>query len=54
MPLILIVGRPSSGKTRRALKLKEYIETELSQEVVILNEEMLKMNRNECYSGRPC
>jgi protein KTI12 len=49
MPLVLIVGGPSSGKTQLALKIKEYIEKEKMKEVVLINEEYLQVIKEECY-----
>ena len=48
MPLIVLVGGPCCGKTKHAEKLKEYL-TEKKQEVVLVNEELLEINKNESY-----
>ena len=49
MPLIVMWGRPCSGKTTRALQIKAYFEEEHKKEVVLLNEEELKFDKNEYY-----
>ena len=51
MPLIVMVGIPSSGKTTRALEIKEYFELEHKRTVVLLNEENLNMDKNKFYKG---
>ncbi len=49
MPLVLIVGGPSSGKTLMANKIKDYLEKEKGKEVFLINEENLKANKEDCY-----
>ncbi len=49
MPLIIVVGGPSSGKTRRATELAEHFTKVHSKNVVLINEEALKLNKAECY-----
>ena len=49
MPLIVMCGRPSSGKSKRAQEIKKYIEENLKLEVIIINEESLGIDRNKCY-----
>ncbi len=51
MPLILITGYPSSGKTTRALDLKKFFETEYQNEVVLINEEALSIDKINAYKG---
>ena len=53
MPLIVMCGRPATGKSKRALELKDYIENtvKMGHEVIIINEESLGMDRSICYSG---
>ena len=46
-----MVGIPSSGKTTRALEIKEYFELEHKRTVVLLNEENLNMDKNKFYKG---
>ena len=47
MPLIVMVGIPCSGKTKRANQIREYMEEEHKQEVQIINEEFLGMSKAE-------
>ncbi|KAJ3304335.1 kti12, chromatin associated, partial [Blyttiomyces sp. JEL0837] len=62
MPLVIMVGLPGSGKTRRAMELKSAMETAIAAlnenaeskvryqpQVVVVNEESLKINRAESY-----
>ena len=49
MPLIIMVGGPSAGKTYNASKLKEYLENEKGKEVILINEEALKLIKEDCY-----
>lgn len=51
MPLVLMVGGPSSGKTQLALKIKCYLENEKGKEVILINEESLKVIKEECYNS---
>lgn len=51
MPLIVMCGRPGSGKTTRAKELKAYFEGEHKLEVILLNEEGLGIDRNYSYSN---
>ena len=51
MPLILITGYPSSGKTTRANELKKFFETEFQKDVVVINEENLSLEKIEAYKG---
>ena len=44
MPLIVMVGIPCSGKTTRALQLKDYFEN-TGKEVQIVNEEFLGLSK---------
>ena len=52
MPLILICGYPSSGKTTRAYQIKKFIEENHKKEVLIINEEFLKLDKKEAYKGK--
>ena len=47
MPLIVMVGIPCSGKTTRATQISEYMQKEQKQEVQIINEEFLGLNKAE-------
>ena len=50
MPLILLTGYPSSGKTTRAQQLKEYFSTVVGKNVVVLSENDIVKNKH-IYSG---
>jgi tRNA uridine 5-carbamoylmethylation protein Kti12 len=52
MPLVVMVGIPSSGKTTLALKLKKFLETTQKRSVVHLNEEILQLEKDEYYKGK--
>jgi signal recognition particle GTPase len=52
MPLVVMVGIPSSGKTTLALKLKKFLETTQKRSVVHLNEEILHLEKDEYYKGK--
>ncbi|EFX81646.1 hypothetical protein DAPPUDRAFT_196010 [Daphnia pulex] len=49
MPLILLTGFPSSGKTTRAQQLKEYFSTVVGKNVVLLSENDVVKNK-QIYS----
>ena len=54
MPLVVITGVPSSGKTTRANELKEFFEKNKKQVFVVSeNEQITKANfeKNQFYSG---
>lgn len=56
MPLIIITGYPSSGKTQRANEIKEYLSERLQQEgksfrIHIINDESLHVPK-EAYKGK--
>lgn len=51
MPLIVMCGRPSTGKSTRAREIKDYIEANVKDmEVIIINEESLGIDRAKCYA----
>eukprot|EP00128_Syssomonas_multiformis_P012248 Colp12_sorted_trinity150504_noHs@23840 len=50
MPMILLCGLPSSGKTRRAQQLADYYRNE-GRTVDIINEEGLQLQRSQAYSS---
>lgn len=56
MPLIILTGIPSSGKSKRTEELKKYFETEHGQEVEVISEiEMVVRagyNRDSFYAGK--
>ena len=51
MPLILICGFPSSGKTKRATELKERLEDNYKKVVNVISDHSLGVNRNSVYKG---
>ena len=55
MPLIVLAGRPSTGKTVVAERLAEYLRKSCGYKVVVvLNEESLHIDRSEGYKGQSC
>ncbi|XP_069157457.1 protein KTI12 homolog isoform X2 [Procambarus clarkii] len=51
MPLLLLSGFPSSGKTTRAHEIKSYLENEKTKTVVIVSEgDLLEKEKNEIFS----
>lgn len=56
MPLILIVGLPSSGKTTRAREIQKYFTEQLHKEVILIsdNEIISQMNidKNDLFLGK--
>ena len=54
MPLVVISGLPSSGKSTVAAALAEVCR-QAGQEVVLVDEDSLHLQRNESYKGeRTC
>jgi protein KTI12 len=52
MPLIIITGRPCTGKTMVAQKLKEYfVQENIFEDVVVVNEEALKLSKLHGYAS---
>ena len=51
MPFILICGFPSSGKSKRAEELKNYLEQEHKKSVTVISDHNTGVNRNEVYEG---
>ena len=51
MPLIIIVGLPSSGKTTKTNELKEYFERKFNKSVDIVSDKNFNINKNSYYSG---
>ena len=50
MPLVVICGLPSSGKTTRAQQLKKYFEDK-GRAVVIIDDEMVGEEKNDVYAS---
>ena len=64
MPLVILSGLPSSGKTRRAIELKQFFETRLAAQtqddsaapkakdyrIHIINDESLNLNKHVSYN----
>lgn len=51
MPLVIVSGRPATGKTTFAKELVSFLEENHNKVCVLLNEESLVLNRNDCYAG---
>jgi len=49
MPLIEMVGIPCSGKTTRAKSIAKYLQENLNLETIIVNEEILGINKSDYY-----
>ena len=56
MPLIIVTGTPSSGKTTRANELKDYFETKQEKKVDIIREAetiaKAGYDKNTFYDGK--
>ena len=59
MPLVIICGYPSSGKTTLALHLKSFLDAKLAAQapvnfknVQVVNEEFLKLSSNDYYMSK--
>lgn len=62
MPLVILSGLPSSGKSRRAVELKQFLETRLASQlqdestkpkdyrIHIVNDESLNLNKHVSYN----
>ncbi len=50
MPLIIMVGGPSAGKTTSAKKIINYIEKEKGKKCYLINEETFNLNKSEAYN----
>ena len=50
MPLIVMVGHPCAGKTRRSLALQSHF-SELGHEVMIINHESINLPRSTMYAS---
>ncbi|KAK3814002.1 MAG: chromatin associated protein KTI12, partial [Benniella sp.] len=66
MPLVILSGLPSSGKTRRAQELKTFFEARLASQsqdesssrskdyrIHIVNDESLGLDKQQCYNTAP-
>ena len=56
MPLIVLTGYPSSGKTQRTNEIKEYLSKRLTEEnkslrIHIINDESLHVSK-DAYKGK--
>lgn len=54
MPLVIMCGLPSSGKTNRALEIRELLKRECGGEsgkVLIVSEDFTSLTRDELYSS---
>lgn len=52
MPLIIIAGFPSSGKTVRANQIKEYFENTHKIKCILVNEESIGLNKQFAFKGQ--
>lgn len=50
MPLVIIAGRPCTGKTTFAQILRDFLVSKGCAKVVLVNEESLKINKYDGYS----
>jgi len=51
MPLIIMSGRPSTGKTTRAQELEKYFKETCQKTTHLINEETLLIDKKEGYQG---
>ncbi|XP_060602106.1 protein KTI12 homolog [Ruditapes philippinarum] len=49
MPLILMCGFPSSGKSKRANELDKYFSNDCQKKVTVISDHTIGVNRNETY-----
>ncbi|KRX02812.1 P-loop containing nucleoside triphosphate hydrolase [Pseudocohnilembus persalinus] len=49
MPLLMMSGRPASGKTTRAKEIEKYLTEKYKAKVIILNEEYFGLKKEEAY-----
>ena len=52
MPLVMMCGLPSSGKTFYANKISEYLKKKLNKNVIFLNDDLFGINKNETFMGK--
>ena len=52
MPLILLVGGPCSGKTKRAFQIKDYLEEKYNKTVTLINEDVISFSKVLYYKGK--
>lgn len=50
MPLIIICGLPSSGKSRRAAQLKSFFEKEKGKSVIVVDDTSIDVDKDTVYS----
>ena len=51
MPLVVVCGYPSSGKSELASQLKDYLEQSWDCKTHIVSDDYEKLPRNECYAS---
>eukprot|EP01031_Cornospumella_fuschlensis_P034083 gene34083-41254_t len=51
MPLIIVTGRPCTGKTTFASRLKDYLLASGKENVILVNEESLNLSKSESYQS---
>lgn len=52
MPLIVMCGFPSSGKTRRAHEIKEHLEKSTERKVHVVGDASMCIDKNSVYAGK--
>lgn len=52
MPLVILTGFPCSGKTKRVVELKKYLEESKSQTVRVIDDESADVDRHLTYHGK--
>lgn len=51
MPLVVMCGFPSSGKTKRSIELKTYLEVEKKARVTVVTHHRDNVDKNHTYTG---
>lgn len=51
MPLVVMCGYPSSGKSKRAEELKNHLENSRGKTVHLAGDESVNLERNVVYAG---
>lgn len=52
MPLIVMCGFPSSGKTRRAHEIRDYFEKNTDRKVHVVGDATMGIEKNTVYAGK--
>lgn len=51
MPLVIMCGFPSSGKTTRCEELAKFFREEMQKDVEIVSDRDIGLSKNDIYSG---